>query len=132
MKMFTKALPLVFLAAVASAPAVSAATPVEEESFSILLPDGFGKFSKKEQTVRAATGDIKQVTFVSTAPDGDAVIVTYGQMSGRILDPAATMKGGRDSLIASIKATPASEKEVEIDGKPGMTLTYTADGPRKI
>lgn len=109
-----------------------AVTPVEEESFAVTLPDGFSKFAKKQQTVKSESGDIQQVTFVSTAPDGDAVIVTYGEMSGKILDPQATMKSGRDSLINSLRANLASERELEIDGNPALSISFSAEKPRPI
>ncbi len=109
-----------------------AQTPVEQDSFSITLPAGFGEFTRQQQTVKSANGDIQQVTFVSKGLAGSAVIVTYGQMTGKILDPTAMMGSGRDSLLKSLGAKLESETQVEIDGKPGLSIVYSAEKPRPI
>jgi hypothetical protein len=121
-----------FLLTVALAPAGLAQTPVERDSFRITLPAGFEEFARQQQTVKSATGDIKQVTYVSKGTGGNAVIVTYGQMAGKILDASATMTSGRDSLLKSLGATLMNERQVEIDGKPGLSISYTAEKPRPI
>ncbi|HEU5163547.1 MAG TPA: hypothetical protein VFV54_10405 [Thermoanaerobaculia bacterium] len=120
------------LASVALVPAAFAQTPVQQESWSITLPAGFGEFAKQQQTVKSANGDIQQVTYVSKGTGGSAVIVTYGQMTGKILDPTATMNGGRDSLLKSLGAKLENEAAVEIDGKPGLSISYSAEKPRPI
>ena len=122
----------VVFATVALVPAVFAQTPVQQESWSITLPAGFSEFAKQQQTVKSENGDIQQVTYVSKGTAGNAVIVTYGQMSGKILDPAATMNGGRDSLLKSLGARLENEATVEIDGKPGLSISYSAEKPRPI
>lgn len=125
-----KTFTLMILGALALAPAY--AGTVQKGSFSIAIPDGFSEFAKQEQTVKSASGDIKQVTYVSKGTQGDAVIVTYGAMPGPIQDPMAAMAGGRDSLLKSLGATVGSQKEVQIDGHPGMTVEYSATSPRPI
>jgi hypothetical protein len=133
MKAFSKRVVAVtFLLTVALAPAMFAQTPVERDSFRITLPAGFEEFTRQQQTVKSATGDIQQITYVSKGTGGNAVIVTYGQMAGKILDPTATMNSGRDSLLKSLGATLASEKQVQIDGKPGLSFSYSAEKPRPI
>ena len=108
------------------------AATVEEESFRIDLPEGFEKFKKQAQKVKSENGDIEQVTYISKDGEGDIVIVTYGQMPGVILDPEATMDSGRESLVKSLNATLAGQREIEIDGKPGISFEYSADKPRVI
>lgn len=125
-----KTFTLMILGALALTP--SFAGTVEKGSFSIAIPDGFSEFARQEQTVKSASGDIKQVTYVSKGTEGDAVIVTYGAMPGPIQDPAAAMAGGRDSLLKSLGATVGSQKDVQIDGHPGMTVEYSATSPRPI
>jgi hypothetical protein len=114
------------------AAAALAQTPVQQDSFSITLPAGFGEFARQEQTVKSQNGDIKQVTYVSKGLQGNAVIVTHGTMTGKILDPAAMMGSGRDSLVKSLGAKLESEKQLEIDGKPALSIAFTAEKPRPI
>lgn len=109
-----------------------AQTPVEQDSFSITLPAGFGEFAHQAQTVKSENGNIQQVTYVSKGLQGNAVIVTHGTMSGKILEPAKMMESGRDSLIKSLGAKLESEKQFEIDGKPAMSISFSAEKPRPI
>ncbi len=109
-----------------------AQTPVERDSFSITLPTGFSEFARQQQTVKSESGDIQQVTYVSKGVGGNAVIVTYGTMSGKILEPATMMGSGRDSLVKSLGAKLESEKQLEIDGKPALSIMFTAEKPRPI
>ena len=118
--------------ALALVPAGFAQMPVDRESFSITLPTGFGEFARQQQTVKSQSGDIQQVTYVSKGVGGNAVIVTYGTMSGKILEPATMMGSGRDSLVKSLGAKLESEKQLEIDGKPALSIMFTAEKPRPI
>lgn len=131
MKAPTRVVAAAFLT-VALATTGFAQTPVDRESFSITLPTGFSEFARQEQTVKSQSGDIKQVTYVSKGVGGNAIIVTYGTMSGKILEPAAMMGSGRDSLIKSLGAALQEEKSLEIDGKPAMSISFTAEKPRPI
>lgn len=105
---------------------------VNTDAFSVSLPAGFSEFAKQEQVVKTPTGPMNQVTYVSKSPNGEACIVTYGEMSGPILDPKAMMVSGRDGLVKSLGATIEAEKELEINGKKGMTFLYSAAQPRPI
>lgn len=125
MKMFTKALPLVCLAAIAIAPAVSAATPVEEESFSIVLPDGFGKLDKQVQKNQKVT------TYIAKSTDGGVVIVSYVLMAPTE-DLQAFLSSERESLLKSLKATPGPQQALEIDGKEGISFQYEINGARQM
>ncbi len=121
-----------FLMTLAVAAIGFAQTPVDQESFSITLPAGFGEFARQTQTVKSENGDIQQVTYVSKGLQGNAVIVTHGTMGGKILEPAKMMESGRDSLIKSLGAKIESEKQLEIDGKPALSISFTAEKPRPI
>lgn len=125
MKMFTRTLPLLLLAAVAIAPAARAETPVEEESFSILLPDGFTKFDKQVQKNQKVT------TYIAKSTDGGVVVVSYVLMAPTE-DVQAYLSSERDSLIKSLKATPGAEQALEIDGKEGLTFQYEINGARQM
>ncbi|MHB0968691.1 MAG: hypothetical protein ACYC7A_10040 [Thermoanaerobaculia bacterium] len=105
---------------------------VSTDAFSLNLPAGYSEFAKQEQVVKTPTGPMNQVTYVSKSPSGEACIVTYGEMSGPILDPKAMMTSGRDGLVKSLGATIEAEKELEIDGNKGMTFLYSAAQPRPI
>jgi hypothetical protein len=105
---------------------------VNTDAFSLNLPTGFSEFTKNEQVVKTPTGPMNQVTYVSKSPNGEACIVTYGEMSGPILDAKAMMTSGRDGLLKSLGATIEAEKELEIDGNKGMTFLYSAAQPRPI
>jgi hypothetical protein len=120
------------LAMIVLVPAGFAQTPVQQESFSITLPAGFGEFAKQQQKIKSESGEITQVTYVSKGTGGNAIIVTHGTMPGKIMDPAATMNSGRDSLLKSLGATLVSEKSIQIDGKPAMSISYSAEKPRPI
>lgn len=105
---------------------------VTADGFSLTLPVGFSEFAKQEQVVKTPTGPMNQVTYVSKSPNGEACIVTYGEMSGPILDAKAMMTSGRDGLVKSLGATVEAEKELEINGNKGMTFLYSAAQPRPI
>lgn len=102
-----------------------AATPVEENSFSIVLPDGFGEFAKTVQK------DQKVTTFVSKGKTGDIVIVSHALMAPTE-DLKAYLASERDSLLKSLNAQKASEEEIEIDGKEGLTFQYSLQGARPM
>lgn len=121
-----------FLMTLAVASIGFAQTPVEQDSFSITLPAGFSEFARQAQTVKSENGDIQQITYVSKGLQGNAVIVTHGTMSGKILEPAKMMGSGRDSLIKSLGAKLEGEKQLEIDGKPALSITFSAEKPRPI
>lgn len=121
-----------FLMAAAVATVGFAQTPVDQESFTITLPAGFGEFARQTQTVKSENGNIQQVTYVSKGLQGNAVIVTHGTMTGKILEPAKMMESGRDSLIKSLGAKLESENKFEIDGKPALSVSFTAEKPRPI
>lgn len=105
---------------------------VTTDGFSLQLPAGFSAFAKQEQKVETPSGPVNQVTYVSKLPTGQACIITYGEMSGPILDPKAMMTSGRDSLLKSLGATMESEKEFEAEGNKGMSFVYSASTPRPI
>lgn len=121
-----------FLMTLAVATIGFAQTPVDQDSFSILLPTGFSEFARQTQTVKSENGDIQQVTYVSKGLQGNAIIVTHGTMSGKILEPAKMMESGRDSLIKSLGAKLENQKQFEIDGKPALSISFTAEKPRPI
>lgn len=113
-------------------PAAAFAGHVDQTSFSIDLPSYFSDFTKQEQKIQSADGPITQTTFVAKAPSGEAVIVTYGAISGKILNPDAMIDGARDSLMKSLKTTVTTENKFESDGRPARTVFYSATEPRPL
>jgi hypothetical protein len=91
--------------------AIAEATPVENDAFKIVLPDGFGKFTEQAQKVEGENGTIETTNWVSKAQTGEAVVVTVSKMPGKILDPDAMISGTRDSLLKSLKATLENEQK---------------------
>lgn len=120
------------LTAALTLPAAASAGVVENEDFAVNLPEGYSDFARQKQTIQSPSGQIDQVTYVSKAADGSAFIVTYGDLSGPITDPDATMDGGRDSLVKSLNATVETESEREIDGAPGRTFQFSSQGATPI
>lgn len=102
-----------------------AGTPIQENSFSIVLPDGFAKFTKTVQKGEKVT------TFVSKGANGDVVIVSHALMAPTE-DLKAFLATERDSLLKSLNATKSSESEIEIDGKEGLTFQYSLQGARPM
>jgi hypothetical protein len=113
-------------------PASLFAGPIDKSSFSIDLPEYFGDFAKQEQKIQAPHGTIVQTTYVAKAPSGEAVIVTYGAMSGRILNPDKMIDSARDSLLKSIKASVDREKKFDANGQPARSVFYSASAPRPL
>lgn len=121
-----------FVAATLILPATAFAADVVNDDFAVTLPDGYGEFTRQVQKVQAPSGTIDQVTYVSKAADGSAFIVTYGDLSGPITDPAAAMDGGRDSLVRSLNASVETEAERQIDGLPGRSFSFSSQGATPI
>lgn len=105
---------------------------IEKTSFTIDMPDYFGEFAKQEQKIQSADGPIIQTTYVAKAPSGEAVIVTYGAMSGKILNPDAMIDSARDSLMKSLKTSVNTENKFQSDGRPARTVFYSASAPRPM
>lgn len=129
-----KAVPVVVLTVAVSLPGAfaHAAERFETEAFTVEVPEVLGEFAKQEQTIQDASGPIRQVTWVAKSDDGSACIVAYSEMSGKILDPDAMMKSGRDSLLKSLNATLENERRSDADGAPKLSLNYSAASPRPI
>src|SRR5688500_8688861 len=83
------------------------------EEFQVVLPAGYGEFTRQVQTVQSPDGDIQTTNWVSRSPAGGAVVVTMSQMPGKILDPQKLMTSTRDSLLKSLGATLESAEERE-------------------
>jgi hypothetical protein len=120
------------LAMMSSFAFASDADKLETDDFVVELPAGYSKPAKQEQTIPSESGPIRQVTYVAKNDTGSAVVVTYSIMTGKILDPAAMMKSGRDSLIKSLNAKVDSEQATQIAGRPSLRLSYSAAEPRPI
>ncbi|HVR44553.1 MAG TPA: hypothetical protein VMS56_14030 [Thermoanaerobaculia bacterium] len=115
----------VLIMALGLGPAGFAATPFEEESFSIVLPDGFGEFAKNEQK------EAKVTTFVSKGQNGDVVIVSYALMAPTE-DLDEFLASERDSLLKSLNARLDSQREIEVDGKQALSIRYSLQGAREM
>lgn len=102
-----------------------AATPVKEDSFAIVLPDGFQKFAKQVQSGKKVT------TYVSKNDKGEIVIVSHALMAPTE-DFKAYLAKEKQSLVKSLKATLESEREVEIDGHKGISFNYAIQGARPM
>jgi hypothetical protein len=115
-----------------SAAANAQAQPFENDDFRIALPAGFSEFAIQEQTIDSPSGPIVQRTFVSKDETGAALIVTYGEMPGTILDPEEMISGSRDSLVTSVGAQVETERELEINGATGRSILFAAASPTEI
>ncbi|MGH9458796.1 MAG: hypothetical protein ACRD2J_14280 [Thermoanaerobaculia bacterium] len=104
-------------AVIAAVGSAWAGTPVNEASFSMTLPDGFGQFTKQVQK------DKKVTTLVAKSDQKGVVIVSFALMAPTE-DLDAFLARERDSLVKSLKATLASERSVEVDGKEALTFHY--------
>ncbi len=115
------------------APAASA-TPVtvELDGLSVSLPAGFEEFAKDEKTVESDSGPIRNVTYVSKSAAGEAIIVSFSEFSGPLLNPNQMMTSGKDSLLKGANAKSESEEPRELDGQPGLHLLFSADQPRPL
>ncbi len=115
-------------------PAAEPAAPVtvELDGLSVSLPAGFEKFAKDEQTVESESGPIRSVTYVSKSAAGDAIIVSFSEFSGPLLNPNQMMTSGKDSLLKGANAKSESEEPKELDGQPGLHLLFSADQPRPL
>jgi hypothetical protein len=134
----TRKVSLYFIAAAVALILVSGSARAEmgatfaTDGFSLTLPVGFSEFARQEQVVKTPTGPMKQVTYVSKSPNGEACIVSYGEMSGPILDAKAMIASGRDGLVKSLGATIEAEKEFDANGNQALTFLYSAAQPRPI
>lgn len=123
---------MVSLVAAVAIAAPMAASQVENSDFAVMLPEGYSEFMRQVQKVKAPSGEIEQVTYVSKAADGSAFIVTFGDLSGPITDPEAAMDGGRDSLVKSLNAAIERESAMQIDGLPGRSFEFSSQGQTPI
>jgi hypothetical protein len=128
------ALPVALMVAIVAGPAAAhaQAQPFENDDFSIALPAGFSEFAIQEQTIDSPSGPIVQRTFVSKDETGAAMIVTYGEMPGTILDPEEMISGSRDSLVTSVGAQVESERSLDVDGATGRSILFAASSPTAI
>ena len=102
-----------------------AATPVKEDSFAIVLPDGFQQFAKQTQN------GAKVTTYVSKNEKGEIVIVSHALMAPTE-DLDAYLAKEKNSLVKSLKATLESEQAIEIDGQKGISFNYAIQGARPM
>jgi hypothetical protein len=105
---------------------------VTGDTFSLSLPSGFSKAEKREQKLGTAENPIKVVTYVSKSPTGEVCLLTYSEMSGKILDGEKMMANGRDSLLKSLSATLGSDQKQTVGGHQGHSVLFTATKPRPI
>lgn len=124
MNRWTKTMVSLALLAFAMTP-LWAATPVNEDSFSMELPDGFQQFAKQVQK------DQKVTTYVSKNDKGEIIIVSHALMAPTE-DLDAYLAKEKDALVQSLKATLESERTVEIDGQKGISFNYAINGARQM
>lgn len=93
--------------------AFAQAVQVDNESFGITLPAGFGEFAKQSQESDSPGGKVQTTNWVSKAPTNEAVVVTVSKMPAKILDPQKLIASTRESLVKSLKATIESEQSAE-------------------
>lgn len=110
-------------------PLTAAAEPlaVQNDSFNVTLPTGFGEFATQKQSTKAADGTIETTTWISKSITGEALVITVSKMPGKILDPAKLMASTKDSLLKSLNAEFESEQAVE-GNLPAMNLRFKSGG----
>lgn len=113
------------LGAVTALTAAMAGTAVNEKTFSLTLPDGYGAFTKQVQK------DQKVTTYVSKGEDGGVIIVSHALMAPTE-DIDAYLAKERDSLIKSLKATLGPQQQRRIDGKDGLSFRYFIQGAQPM
>jgi hypothetical protein len=119
------------LAAVLLAGTAAAAT-VNLDGFTVDLPAGFSEFTKQEKAIPTESGSIQNITHVSKSEGGDAIIISYSILGGKILDPEKMMAEGRDSLLKSVSGTADSEAPTQLDNHPGLHVSFSAKTPREL
>jgi hypothetical protein len=109
------------------AAAEEAAAPPAMDEFIVALPDGFSAFETQTQTIQSQSGPIENVTRVSKSEAGDAIIVSYSEFTGPILNPNQMMEQGFQSLLKSVGATAETQSRRELDARPGLDALFGSD-----
>jgi len=111
------------------------AETVRNDEFRLTFPNWCGGVQKQEQKVGTPSGDqLNVVTYKAAAENGAPCILSYSEFPGVITDPESTMDNGRDEFLRSlgIPAKIENQKDVKVNGQPGLSFRFSADQPRPI
>jgi hypothetical protein len=98
--------------------------------FSISTPRAFEESTQKTPT---EVGDIDVITLIAQAEDSTTYVATYSEFPEQIVkagEPLELLRGGKQGVVDLLNGTVTSERELSLDGNPGLEiiLTGTAQG----